>query len=278
MQGKDVSTNRSAQGGRGGDGPRLRSRGWSDEMRRRIIEAGLAELQERGLRPGVGHIRLTEVTERAEVSLAIAYRIWGGSRTRDGLGGQDRFHRDLVAEAFRTLLTDYPAAFGGEAAQLLTVDAPIEELIRVTAATLYETLSGDGTNVGIVLGLYGATLNDPELSAVATTAHEQAIDDFTGIVGWILDRYGREMADGLSVRDLVVAVTALAAGFLVRHRVEPGIALRPVPGPGSPPPRSEWTLFGLCIWALVDRFTRPAARPAEPVTRAARPRSAVPPL
>jgi len=246
-------------------------------MRRRIIEAGLAELQERGLRPGVGHIRLTEVTERAEVSLAIAYRIWGGSRTRDGLGGQDRFHRDLVAEAFRALLTDYPTAVAGEAAQVLAADAPIEDLIRVTAATLYRALSGDGTNIGIVLGLYGSTLSDPELSAVAATAHEQAVDDFTGIVGWILDRYGREMADGLSVRDLVVAITALAAGFLIRHGVEPGIALRPVPGPGSPSSGSGWTLFGFCTWALVDRFTRPAVHLVEPVTHAARPRSAVPP-
>ncbi len=254
-------------------------RGWSEETRRRILEAGVAELRERGLRPGVGHIRLAEVTERADVSLAIAYRIWSGSRTRDGLGGQDRFHRDLVAEAFRTTLTDYPGLLGDSGRRMVDGDASFEDLIRVTAEGLYRSLSDDRAGVGILLGLYGATLDDPELSAVAAETHRRSVDDFTGLLARILDLYGREMADGLSVRDLVVSITAVAAGFLVRDGVDPGFAARPLAGDGREPGGRDWTLFGYCTWALFDRFTRPAegGTPAE-ITPGARPRSAAPPL
>lgn len=233
--------------------------GWSHETRTRILDAGIAELRARGLRPGVAHIRLADVTERAGVSLAIAYRIWSGSRTRDGLGGQDRFHRDLVAEAFRRILTDYPALVAREGNALLDSGASFDELIRVTATTLYEGLSEDRTGIGIVLGLYGATLADPELRAVAAESHQRAVDDFTALLEMVLARYGREMADGLSVRDLTVAITALAAGFLIRDGVEPGLALRPVPHSVGTSPPGDWTLFGVGVWALTEGFTRPAA-------------------
>ncbi len=268
-----MSSTRPGEDGPPAPAPSPRSRGWSDETRRRILEAGIAELREQRLRPGVSHIRLTDVTERADVSLAIAYRIWSGSRTRDGLGGQDRFHRDLVAEAFRTMLTDYPSRIEAEGERLLAAAAPLSEMVRITADVLYRSLSDDHTGVGIVLGLYGATLTDPALSAVAAETHTRSVDRFTEVLGWVLEWYGRDMADGLSVRDLVVSITALATGFLVRHGLEPEIATRP-----AGPAEHEWTLFGYCVWALIDRFTRPAGDPAEPVTPAARPRSAARPL
>jgi len=236
----------------------------------RRIWGGIAELREQRLRPGVSHIRLTDVTERADVT-CDRLRIWTQPHPRRpgrpgpvpprprGRGVPDHAHRLPVtdrgrggAPSRRRRSPERDGPDHGRRALPVVVRRPHRRGDRARA------LRGDPDRSRAQCGA-------AETTPCCRPLHRGAR------LG--LEWYGRDMADGLSVRDLVVSITALATGFLVRHGLEPEIATRP-----AGPAEHEWTLFGYCVWALIDRFTRPAGDPAEPVTPAARPRSAARPL
>ncbi len=230
----------------------------------RRIWGGIAELREQRLRPGVSHIRLTDVTERADVT-CDRLRIWTQPPPR-------RLEARTGSTATRGRRSDHahrlPSRIVGRG-EASRRRAPLSRwsVSRRRALPVLSTTTPRGDRVG----LYGRPEPiPPHCGAAETTPCRRPLHRGARFG---LEWYGRDMADGLSVRDLVVSITALATGFLVRHGLEPEIATRP-----AGPAEHEWTLFGYCVWALIDRFTRPAGDPAEPVTPAARPRSAARPL
>jgi AcrR family transcriptional regulator len=79
-----------------------------ESTRQLLLDAGFEMMLERGLDVGWG-IRVADVTERVGLTTGAAYQIWSGSRTRDGRGGQDKFHRDLALHAIERLIAERAA-------------------------------------------------------------------------------------------------------------------------------------------------------------------------
>ncbi|MFP3906990.1 MAG: TetR/AcrR family transcriptional regulator [Acidimicrobiales bacterium] len=230
-----------------------------DTTRQILLEAAFEMMLEQGLDVGWG-VRVADVTKRVGLTTGAAYQIWSGSRTKDGMGGQDRFHHDLALYAMERLISD-PALAHNEAASALATDGgSLERMIRTATAGDFELLS-DPAEFALYLGLLAATSSMPEIAEVGRASYQRITDDHVELYTKLFDHFGVEMVPPHTVRDLVVSAIALGEGLCLRALVDPDAVPDDHDSPAEVPDDATgpWHLFSIGVLALIRGMTRPRA-------------------
>jgi hypothetical protein len=229
-----------------------------ETTRELLLEAGFEMMLEQGLEVGWG-VRLAEVTERIGLTTGAAYQIWNGSRTRDGMGGQDHFHHDLAVYAMDRLISYTSAGHVAHVQSIADQGASLDRVIREFAAHDFETLTAAPAEGALYLALCAAAVTDRELAERARDSYEQLTELYVGVYEKVLDSFGLEMRPPNTLQNLVASVIALLDGLSMRALVDPDA----VPEDHEPPTgaaadaNGPWNLFAIGARALLQSMTQP---------------------
>lgn len=230
-----------------------------DTTRQILLEAAFEMMLEQGLDVGWG-VRVADVTKRVELTTGAAYQIWNGSRTKDGMGGQDRFHHDLALYAMERLISNPALAHTAAASALATDGGSLERMIQTATAADFELLS-DPAEFALYLGLLAATTSMPELIDVGRESYQRITDDHVELYTKLFDHFGVEMVPPHTIKDLVVSAIALGEGLCLRGLVDPNAVPDDHDSPDGVPDDATgpWHLFSIGVLALIRGMTRTSA-------------------
>ena len=229
-----------------------------EETREWFLAAGLELIREQGLGTAVDHIRLADIADRIGLTAPAAYRIWGGGRTAQGEGGQDRFRRDLAVYCMEHIARAVPGSVVTAAMALVDAGTPLSELIRVCAKLDFDELVRDPGEISVLLGLLAAASCDDILAAAAKQAYDEIHAEFANLYDVLLDHFGLEMIRPLTSVDLAVVLQSLSDGMLLQYGIHPDVVDRPLDDESlDEQSLARSSLFSLAVEGIVDRFTRP---------------------
>ncbi len=212
-----------------------------EETRDLLLEAAFEMLLEQGLDVGWG-IRVADVTSRVGLTTGAAYQIWNGSRSRDGLGGQDRFHRDLARYTFDRLLGD---------------GRSLEAMVQLTTAGARHI--AEPSQYALYIAVCSAVSSIPELGEVGRAGYERLTAAYTEAIGKNLTQFGLEIVPPHTLDDLIVAAVALYDGLCLRQLVDPGSVRADLAPPAGVPDDAQgpWHIAAVGVLALIRGMTRP---------------------
>lgn len=225
--------------------------------RQLLLKTGYDMILEQGPDIGWG-IRITDVTKRVGLTTGAAYQIWNGSRTVDGIGGQDRFHHDLALYAFDRVIADtnkynagraWDQADGGD-----SLDRILQRLGEDNAAA-----KADTSRFACFVALLASARAEAELGEVGRKAYDTATANLVDLYGKIFEHFGLEMAPPYTLEQLITSVLALIDGLRMRSLVDPSISTEPVAAPVDVAADADgtWYLMSSGVHALVTAMTRP---------------------
>ncbi len=222
------------------------------ETRALLLDLAVEMLHEQGVDAGVGHIRVSDVVARAGLTTGAAYRCWEN---------QAAFHRDLAVAAVRWRDRASITATVSRIYRLVEQGAPWAEVIRAGAEANLHSYPVDAGFL-TTLALRACAHGDDALANASHERHEEAMAAYAELYVAMLRVYRRRLRPSFTVRHLSAALAALSEGFAVQ-------AMSGEPHPVIADPDAEagacgdWTLFGLVVLAVVDRFTEPIDGPTE---------------
>ena len=238
-----------------------------EDTRKSFLDAGLAEVKERGVGTAVDHIRLADVAQRIGLTPPAAYRIWGGGRA-EGEGGQDRFRKDLARYCIEHIGRGVPGSVVTAAMALIDAGATLPELIRICVKLDFDELSRNPGEIAVLMGLLAAAGRDETLAAAAKQTYNEIHAEFAALYDVLLNHYDREMVPPLTSTDMAAVLESLSNGVLLQHSVNPDVIDRSLGDQsGDEQPLARWSLYALAVEGIVERFTRPraSAKPRSPV-------------
>ncbi len=217
-----------------------------DETRALLLDTGLRLLKERGLFVGVTHVRLSEVVAEAGMTTGAAYRCWDD---------QEAFHRDLALAAVRFRDHGSIDATVQRIRSLVDDHAPLAEVLRTGAeANLHRYPEDAGFLITIPLRMTSPT--DPELAQASSERHHEAMTSFASLYDALLGVYGRRMRAPRTTMHLAETLGALSEGFAIQMlsgETHPHVRREDI----GEDVGSDWTLLGLAVEAIVERYTEP---------------------
>ena len=226
-----------APGGPGGR--RRRKRMTAAEGRQALLAAGreMAHAQPAG--PPLEHIRLTDVAQRAGVSVGALYHYWES---------QDDYRDDLLDEVFAPARFEPP----DHPAPVPAPDVALVEVIRIGTQLEFERLRSS-PDLRVLMAMWAAA--DPAI-APRVTAHFRAVgQQWAGFYEATFRAHGLEVRPPFTYEHLAALLAAIGDGLTVRASADPVSVptdLREDPGDDEP-----WTLLGCALVALLPAFSRP---------------------
>lgn len=227
-----------------------------EETRELLLEAAYEMLLEQGLDVGWG-IRVADVTARVGLTTGAAYQIWNGSRSRDGLGGQDRFHRDLARYTFERLLTDPVVGTRAEIDGMRGDGSSFEAMVQLTTAGARQI--ADPSHCALYLAVCSAASSVPELGEVGRAGYEQLTSAYTESLRKNMAQFGFEMVPPHTLEDLIISALALFDGLCLRQLIDPDSVRADLPAPPGVPDDAQgpWHIAAVGVLALIRGMTRP---------------------
>ncbi|GGL98059.1 TetR/AcrR family transcriptional regulator [Nakamurella endophytica] len=218
------------------------------ETRQLLLDTAVGLLHEQGPAAGVLHIRLSDVVARAGLTTGAAYRLWSDQRD---------FHDDLAIAALRwrdrSLMTKTTDAI----APVVRSGGSLADVLRAGAEANVQRMPED-VGILVTLALRAAAYRQPSLLRAAAERRQDAVASFGDLYGRMMQRFGRRLRPPFTMEHLCAAFTAVVEGFGVQTATGDGHPSVRLPEEGG----REWTLLGVCLAALVDRFTEPGEEPA----------------
>ena len=227
-----------------------------EETRDLLLEAAFEMLLEQGLDVGWG-IRVADVTSRVGLTTGAAYQIWNGSRSRDGLGGQDRFHRDLARYTFERLLGDPTTGTRAEIDGMSGDGRSLEAMVQLTTAGARHI--AEPSQFAIYIAVCSAVSSIPELGEVGRAGYERLTAAYTEAIGKNLTQFELEVIPPHTLEDLIVSAVALYDGLCLRQLVDPGSVRGDLEPPAGVPDDAQgpWHIAAVGVLALIRGMTRP---------------------
>ena len=222
---------------RGGRRRPRRKRLSAEEGRRALLEAGRAMAYEQPAGPPLEHIRLTDVAERAGVSVGALYHYWDS---------QDDYRDDLLDQVFAPSRFDPPADAGTDG--LGAVD--LVELIRVGTTAELERLR-TSPDLRVLMAMWAAA--DPAIEPRVAEHFRVVGEDWAGFYEAVFRAHGLEVRPPFTYAQVAALLTAIGDGLAVRSSVDPGVVPTDVEVEGE----GRWTLLGAALVALLPAFSRP---------------------
>lgn len=230
-----------------------------EATRRLLLETGYEMILEQGLDAGWG-VRITDVTKRVGLTTGAAYQIWHGSRTNEGLGGQDRYHHDLAVYAFNRAIADASNYSADRAWDQVDEGASLDLILQRLGQDVADARQAHA-RFAVFLALVASAGSDPELGSIARGAYQGATDHLVGVYRKVFEHCGLEVVEPYTMEQLITSVLALIDGLRMRALVDPEITTSPV---GPPPDAADdadgtWYLVSSGVQALIGAMTRPVA-------------------
>ena len=239
------------------DAPRRPSRLSREEVRVRLLDAGLAVVRAEGLRVGVSHLALEDLIRTADVPRSTVYRIWP---TRQA------FYDALVAAIPERILStrlDQPALVVGDSYLHRQIAEPLSperqrsilvESVSVAISANYENTfaSQHWRNFVALAGSVGAH-DEPARTAITEALHKRQvhfIDNMAKYYEHTFSEVGLRIRPGLGgYAVLASAISAYIEGLCVARIAAPELVTGPLAGEGSP------SLVVAGVLMLIDGFT-----------------------
>jgi len=206
------------------------------ERRRRLVDLGVAAARAQPTGNALDHIRAEDVVARLGLTIGAFYHYWES---------QDDYRDDLLDALFaadRYVDTATIASRADDVRQAATLD----EAVRSATSWYWSVTVGHPEN-RMLFGLLA--VDDPYLAPHLAAEAADLRSAWQTVVEALLDRFGLHLRPPLDPALLVLGVSAVLDGLLVRH----GLDAR-----GLGPDNDGWTLWGRATRALVTAATAPA--------------------
>ena len=217
---------------------RRRKRLSAEEGRQALLDAGRAMAHEQPTGPPLEHIRLTDVAERAGVSVGALYHYWDS---------QDDYRDDLLDEVFAPSRFD-PPADGGVDDGLAAID--LVELLRIGTEAELERLR-TSPDLRVLMAMWAAA--DPAIEPRVAEHFRVVGEDWAAFYEAVFRAHGLEVRPPFTYADVATMLAAVGDGLAVRASIDPGAVATDVAIDGE----GRWTLLGTALVALLPAFSRP---------------------
>jgi len=234
-----------------------------DELRARLVGAGVEALVDNGVSHGLDAVRLDQAIQQADVPRGSAYRMW---ENESGTPPQEAFRRAVLIDLLRTTPTSrgLDATWNVALKELENVQplldsgdpddykTALRRMIRTASEVNFSVLDNSkGWNVYAAAASAAVTQpsSDPEIVEAIQFGEEQLIARYTDFFAHFASIFGMRIRDGLNIEDFAVAVYALNHGLSTQISDKRRVVDISVEGESEP-----WTLLAIAFEALVDRF------------------------
>ncbi len=233
-----------------------------------MLQAAVEKVQTEGLLVDYANIELEDLIRVSGVPRSTVFRIW-----------PDRvaFIADLVRALFEAD-PGFDTGFDEETRDLLqravvenadpmrTFEgrrAGLREALRVTVAhnivTVEHTVAWRAyRTMSAALASGDAVPGGSEIRALLSEIEGRYLDRMAELYRALNDAFGLRMRQGLSERDLAVAVMAVIEGMSDHSRINPAMAGAPRVVSLGPEPPGEWHLAGIAVYGVYTAFTEQA--------------------
>ena len=243
-----------------------------DELRGRVLDAAEALLRESGLTVSVYHLNMEELIRRVGVPRSSAFSAFGGKENlitelilrlvhpEDSLGaafspGTIQVAQQVIAEnAHRMVNADGTPNRAGR-------DAVLREAIRVGAKQNYDDISSSAawrTFMALSVSLDGLPPERRErVTETMQIVEARFIDTMSEFYEGLLSVFGRRVRDGLTLRHIATAGTAVVESVAERRFLGAQILSEPVMWPGLDGEPVEWHMASIGFLAVIENMTEP---------------------
>jgi hypothetical protein len=236
------------------------------DLRALLVETGREILREEGLGAGAELLTFKRVTDRIESDSGV--RILNGSISGRVWESLFDYQTDVLvtiaaddstSEIEETLDELAPILLGADPSSEESRWSTVREVCRVGAAANMAALSRS-TDWSLWIGVWAVTsvgsapARRRRIERALEESYQVVTERMERVYQAAMDIVGYRVRPGLTIRQFTIAVAALTEGCVLRNRVDgdqmSGI-MRPT-GPGGE--EQEWTLFGLALEALAEKF------------------------
>jgi len=246
-----------------------------EDVRGKLISAGIQLLSERGVDVGLGEVGLSDAIATAGVTRSTAYR----SLAHDELNPQAVLHRELltylltrynqgdtrtsIERAVTDELKKHEEALGSD--DVRTRTAALRRVIRVGANASYQDVV-ESPERSILTAIYGAlqSSGQSDWRRDALIEGEAGLTEmFTELYNQLAELFGYRPKPPYTMAQFTAASASLIEGVAMRHGVNDLVTMidRPTGPGGSPEP---WSLFAVAFEALFLGMFEPID-PVDPV-------------
>jgi hypothetical protein len=248
-----------------GDGKRQPKQS-REELRSLLIDTGRSILREEGMGTGAETLTFKRVFERVEQDRGL--RLTNASIIKRVWDNQADFQTDVlvaiaadegVTEFDRMLETIIPVLEAKDVSTPAARWATLREVCRVGGAASMTALN-ESANWPSWIGVWTlSTAGDlseqsKRIDNALLAGYESITAQFEQAYRGLADLLGLRMRTPLTVRQLTMAVGALAEGCTLRGRVDPTGMHGIMRNTGPNGTEEEWTLFGIGLEALAHQF------------------------
>jgi AcrR family transcriptional regulator len=202
-----------------------------------VVEAGEGAPPDPGL--ALAHVRIAEVAHRAGVTKGALYHLWDS---------QEDYWSDLLRymldEQKLASLNDVPAV-SGELLERLGRPPTVVEW----ANHVFDHFK-DEPSFFARIGIF-SYLHDDDVRTRIDQEFHTGLEQFSGLVGNAVARFGRRTRPGATLDDLTVAVAALLQGLCLEYRIDPART------PDVEIDGERVSMFATGTQALLEAFTEP---------------------
>jgi hypothetical protein len=228
--------------------------------------AGREIIEQEGLNVGAGDLTFKRVFDHLEATSGV--RLTNASVIRRVWDNQEEFQTDvlvaiastadLIGELDRTMEVLAPTMASFDLSSPEARMASLRELARVAGeASIRARLETRDWSLWVGVWVLALTTELVGRRILIRRALEQGLDDVTDawedLFAGVCAVLGLRVRAPLTLRQFTVAASAMVEGSALRQGGDPDLEriVRPTGPLGAP---QEWTLFGVCLEALAQRF------------------------
>ncbi len=209
-----------------------------DQPRRRhLLELGREAVLAQPTGNALDHIRAEDVAHRLDLTIGAFYHYWES---------QDDYRDDLLDALFAAERYVDPAAVAAQADGVATAGS-LDDAVRESTGWYWSVAAGHPEN-RMIFGFLA--IDDPYIATRLAAESAALRAAWHTVLGAALDHHERHLRAPLDAGLVVLGLSALLDGLIVRHGLDPT---------GLGPDADGWTAWGRACRALVAAATAPAA-------------------
>lgn len=247
--------------------PEPRTRKPASETRARLLAVAVDRVKREGLLLDYANIELEDLIRAAGVPRSTVFRIW-----------PDRVA--FIADLVRALFDGDPGfetGFDGETLALLEqavtrpadgVSSPEERQVAlrsvVRVAVAHNIVAVDASvawraykTMSAALASGDAVPGGSEIRALLGEIEGRYADRMAQLYGRLNEAIGIRMREGITERDLALAIMSVIDGMSDHRRIDPAFIDRPREVGMGPEGRQDWHLAALAVYGVYSGFTEP---------------------